>query len=81
MPQTAAIVSITIPGLDRIGDLGVWYYVICAVVFTVSGLIVGYFIWRKGHMQTLDAESEIRRTADELSRLREDLQVEKEGLR
>jgi len=80
MTQPPAIVSVAIPGLDRLDDLGVWYHVICAVVFTIAGLIVGYFIWRKGNMQTLDAESEIRRTADELARLQQDLQVEEDGL-
>lgn len=60
---------------------GSGYYLTCALLFTVCGLIVGYFIWRKGHMQTLDAESEILRTAQELSQLRGDLDSEEQLLR
>ncbi|MEQ1843126.1 MAG: hypothetical protein ABL994_22210 [Verrucomicrobiales bacterium] len=55
---------------------GAAYYLSCALLFTICGMIVGYFIWRKGHMQTLDAESEIRRTEHELNLLRDDLSSE-----
>jgi len=58
----------------------VWYYVVCAVVFTLAGLITGYFIWRKGAMQTHDAEAEIQRTGEELKRLTEDLKIEESAL-
>lgn len=58
----------------------VWYYVICAVVFTLAGLITGYFIWRKGTMQMHDAEAEIQRTGEELKRLTEDLKIEESAL-
>jgi hypothetical protein len=58
----------------------VWYYVICAVTFTLAGLITGYFIWRKGSMQMHDAEAEIQRTGEELKRLTEDLKIEESAL-
>jgi len=60
---------------------GFVYYLFCAILFTVSGLIVGYFIWRKGYMQTLDAEAEIRRTEQDLNLLRGDLSSEEQLLR
>lgn len=56
------------------------YYVICAVIFTLAGLITGYFIWRKGTMQMHDAEAEIQRTGEELKRLTEDLKIEESAL-
>tara|TARA_R110000850_G_scaffold10259_1_gene36820 strand:+ start:1363 stop:1644 length:282 start_codon:yes stop_codon:yes gene_type:complete len=52
------------------------YYSLCALFFTISGLACGYFIWRKGHMQMLDAELEVRRTDSELEALRKDLKLE-----
>lgn len=66
-----------IPGIesDRL-----WYYVVCAVVFTFAGLITGYFIWRKGSMQMQDVEAEIQRTSGELKRLSEDLKIEESAL-
>ena len=57
-----------------------WYYGICAAVFTLAGLITGYFIWRKGTMQMLDAEAEIERTSGELKRLSDDLKIEESAL-
>lgn len=56
------------------------YYAVCAVLFTLAGLISGYFIWRKGHMQMQDAEDEVRKTRDELEKLRDDMKVEESGL-
>ncbi len=69
--------GLVIPGF---GEERFWYYVVCALVFTMAGLVTGYFIWRKGAMQTQDAEVEIRRTAGELQRLSEDLKVEESAL-
>ncbi len=57
-----------------------WYYGACAIVFTLAGLVTGYFIWRKGSMQMHDAEAEIRRTGEEWKRLNEDLKIEESGL-
>jgi hypothetical protein len=57
-----------------------WYYVVCAVVFTLGGLITGSFIWKKGAMQTHDAEIEIQRTGEALKRLTEDLKIEESAL-
>jgi len=53
-----------------------WYYGACALGFLVAGLVVGYFVWRKGHMLMLDAEAEVRRTKEDLARLRADLAEE-----
>ncbi len=62
------------PVSDGLSQLG--YYVFCAAFFVICGLISGYFIWRKGHMQTLDAESEIHRTAVELEKLSREIKKE-----
>ncbi len=70
-------------GLDRFDGFsgsGAFHYAGCALAFTLAGLICGYFIWRKGHMQTLDAETEVGRTAAELDKLRDDLRAEEESL-
>ena len=59
------------------GELSGWpYLAICAFVFLTLGVVTGYFIWRKGNLQTLDAEAEIRKTGEDLASLREDLQLE-----
>lgn len=59
------------------GEPGGWpYLAVCAVFFLTLGMVTGYFIWRKGNHQTLDAEAVIRKTGEELSHLREDLQLE-----
>jgi hypothetical protein len=55
---------------------GGFYLAVCAVFFTTLGIATGYFIWRKGHLQTIDAEAEIRKTGEDLARLRENLQLE-----
>ena len=52
------------------------YYGVCGLFFLLCGLVCGYFIWRKGYLQTLDAELEVRRTEDELENLRHDLSLE-----
>jgi|GEM_PF-2305165 len=70
-------VSIELP--PWLSDRG-WYYAVCAILFTLAGLVTGYFIWRKGSMQMHDAEAEIRRTSEEWKRLDEDLKVEESGL-
>jgi len=58
-------------------DLSGWpYLAVCAVFFMTLGIVTGYFIWRKGHLQTIDAEAEIRKTGEDLAHLREDLQLE-----
>lgn len=61
-------------------DEGLWYSVACAVGFGIAGLVVGYFIWRKGNMQTHEAEAEVRATRAEIERLSEDLKVEEAEL-
>ncbi len=84
MPETSTETGAGLSGTDALlfklfpaGEFsGVAYYLSCALLFMVCGMIIGYFIWRKGHMQTLDAESEIRRTEQELSLLRNELESE-----
>lgn len=56
------------------------YYTFCALVFVIAGIVCGYFIWRKGFMQTLDAETEIEKTKRELESLREDVEREESEL-
>ena len=56
------------------------YYVVSGLFFLICGVICGYFIWRKGYLQTLDAELEVRRTEDELQNLRHDLSLEEEEI-
>lgn len=69
------ILSLAIPE-----GLGWIYYAVCGLFFLICGLMCGYFIWRKGYLQTLDAELEVRRTEDELQNLRHDLSLEVEEL-
>ena len=69
----------TIPFLER-EITGRVYYLICAALFTTGGMICGYFIWKRGHMQMLDAEIEIKLTASELKALREDIELEEKEL-
>lgn len=57
------------------------YYLVCVVVFLLMGLLCGYLVWRKGHLQTLDAESEVARASRDLRKLREDLRIEENVLR
>ncbi len=56
------------------------YYAVSGLFFLICGVICGYFIWRKGYLQTLDAELEVRRTEDELQNLRHDLGLEEDEL-
>jgi F0F1-type ATP synthase membrane subunit b/b' len=72
--------SIPLPGFEGISVDGRWYYAACAFLFLLLGLVLGYFIWKKGHMQMLDAEAEVRRTREELARLKEDLKAEENEL-
>ena len=69
--------ALALPG----GESGWAYYVICALFFTLCGLTCGYFVWRKGNMQMQDAELEVKRTAEELQALQEDLSEEEKGIR
>lgn len=63
------------------GEVTWVHYLGCALLFVLAGLICGYFIWRKGNMQTQDAEIEVRRTEEELKRLRDDLSREEKLIR
>ena len=64
-----------LPFLD--GDLGAWLYLaISAVLFMALGIVTGNFIWRRGHLQTIDAATEIRKTSEDLTHMREDLRLE-----
>ena len=69
-------------GLTYFGtDFSGWpYYLLSGLFFISCGLVTGYIIWRKGHMQTLDVESEVRDTTIELIKLRKDLMLEEEEL-
>lgn len=58
------------------GEYGWLYYGVCAGAFALTGFIAGYFIWRKGNMQTLDAEMEIQLNESELKNLSADLERE-----
>lgn len=80
MSVPAPFLSFTLPELGGLPGAEGWYYAVCALVFVLAGAICGYMIWRKGHMQTLDAEAEVRRAAEELERLKEDLKAEERGL-
>lgn len=81
MTAPAPSLSLSLPEFGGFPEAGGWwYYAVSALAFLLAGLICGYFIWRKGHMQTLDAESEVRRAAEDLARLKEDLDAETKGL-
>ncbi len=72
--------SFPLPGFEGISIDWRWYYAASAFLFLLLGLVLGYFIWKKGHMQMLDAEAEVRRTREELARLKEDLKAEENEL-
>lgn len=57
------------------------YYALCGIFFVLCGLACGYFIWRKGHMQMLDAELVVKHTEEELEAVGSDLQLEERELR
>ena len=64
------------------GELSGWpHLVACAAVFMTLGIVIGYFIWRKGQLQTIDVETEARKTGEDLAALREDLELENLELR
>lgn len=63
------------------GQEGLIYFAFCGICFVLCGLACGYFIWRKGHMQMLDAELEVKRTKEELEAVGGDLQLEERELR
>lgn len=63
-----------------LGEYGWLYYAVCAILFTLAGLICGYFIWRKGNMQTVDAEMEIQLNESELKNSTSDFENESEML-
>lgn len=60
------------------GDIA--YYAGCGFAFFTIGFATGYFIWRRGHMQLIDAENEVKNAADQLNRLQDDLKLEKSNL-
>lgn len=72
--------SVPLGGLEGASLDGPWYYAACAALFLLFGLVLGSFIWKKGRMQMLDAEAEVRRTREELARLKEDLKAEQKEL-
>ncbi len=81
MAASPSIPAGTLPSLEGLAESDWVYYGLCGLGFALTGLIVGYFIWRKAYMQTIDAETEVRRVGEELERLREDLRLEEESLR
>lgn len=69
-----------IPSLGEGRSGALLYLALSAFGFALLGFVVGYFIWRKGDVQTLDAEIEVHRSAVDLDSLREELQREKAEL-
>ncbi len=69
-----------LPAIRGAGETAVPYYLICALGFALAGLVVGYFIWRRGHHQTLDAESEVHRASANLETLRKEMEREAQAL-
>ena len=68
-------------GVLPTGDAGWVYYAVCALFFLLMGLFCGFLIWRRGNLQTLDAESEVKKASQDLQDLREDLRTEESVLR
>lgn len=70
-------------GLEKAveGQGSLIYYAFCGIFFVLCGLACGYIIWRKGHLQMLDAELEVKRTEEELDAFQGDLQLEERELR
>ena len=73
-------VPVPLEAVPADGESSQVYYIICAVFFLICGLVCGYFIWRRGHMQMLDAEQEVVRAKSELEALRKDIDEEESGL-
>lgn len=75
-PTPLSVLPVSLP----LGEYGWLYYAVCAVAFLLSGIVLGYFIWRKGHMQTMDAEMEIQLNESELKSHIQDFEKEVKNL-
>ena len=76
MPNPISLLSVSLP----LGEYGWLYYAVVASIFLFSGIICGYFIWRKGHMQTMDAEMEVQLNESELKSHTADFEKEVKAL-
>ncbi len=74
------ILAIDLPAMDTFLQGGIGYYAVAMFLFFILGLVTGVLIWRKGYMQTHDAEAEVARTAESLERLRQDLDLENQAI-
>jgi sensor histidine kinase YesM len=76
----------TIPSGPLLGQSFVWgsgwiYYMICSVVFLFLGLAMGYFIWRRGLLQTYELQQEVRRAEQELENIKDEVAADEKELR
>ena len=75
-----SILAVEIPAnFSELGH-GWLYYAFCAIVFITLGIICGHLIWKKGHMQTQDAEMEIAKAEQDLQSLLESVELEEREL-
>ncbi len=76
MSTGSNVLSLSLP----LGEYGWLYYAVSASVFLFMGVVCGYFIWRKGHMQTMDAEMEVQLNESELKSHTEEFEKEVRNL-
>lgn len=76
----------TVSELPLLGQSFAWgggwiYYMICAAVFLFLGLAMGYFIWRRGLLQTYELQQEVRRAEQELENIKDEVAADEKELR
>ena len=62
--------------MDGPGGKGLLYYIACALLFLLVGLFIGYLIWKRGVLQTIDLEADNNLSERALKRLEDELKEE-----
>lgn len=73
--------ELSLPGQSFAWWNGWIYYTICAALFLFLGLALGYFIWRRGLLQTFELQQEVRRAEQELENIKEEVAADEKELR
>ena len=77
----SAIFEVPLLGQSYAWWSGWLYYAICAALFLFLGLAFGYFIWRRGLLQTYELQQEIRRAEQELENIKNEVSADEKELR
>lgn len=72
----ASIMLLAIPEIFTTEQHDLWYYVAGVVLFLLLGLIVGYFIWRRSHLQFAEIRHEKTNAIAALKKFSEELEGE-----